>query len=157
MKLVSIGIPFYNNEETLLKAIKSVTNQNYTNLEILLINDGSKDKSLKIAYHEASKDSRIRVISDDVNKGLIARLNQIIDIAQGEYLARMDADDLIHPERIEKQVRAIEGNSKIDVVTTGMISLDKNLNPIGKRYCDHTSPNILDVFKNGHGILHASM
>lgn len=157
MKLVTVGISFFNNEKSLLYAVKSVQDQTYKNLEILLINDGSSDNSLMIANQLSAADSRIKVISDGFNKGLISRLNQIIDQANGEYLARMDADDIIHPERIEKQIKTINERPRIDVVTTGMISLDNHLRPIGKRYCTHTEPDILKIFRNGEGILHASM
>jgi len=144
MKLVTIGIPFFNSERSLRYAIKSVQNQTYNNLEIILINDGSTDNSLKIAQEMTNQDPRIIVI-------------QIIDIARGELIARMDADDMIHPERIEKQVKVLEENVLIDVVSTGMISLDEKFLPIGQRYCDHTKQNIFKVFKNGEGILHASL
>lgn len=157
MKLVTIGIPFFNNEKTLSYAIKSTINQTYPNLEILLIDDGSTDSSLKIAQSFAIADSRIKIISDSYNKGLIARLNQIIQLASGEFIARMDADDMMTPDRISKQVSYFEENPIVDVLTTGIISLDKNLMPVGKRCCSVTAPNILNVFRNGEDLIHASM
>ena len=157
MKLVTVGIPFFNNQTSLKYAVKSVQNQTYKHLEIILIDDGSKDQSLLIAQSIAAEDSRVRVITHGKNSGLISRLNQIIELASGYYLARMDADDIIHPEKIEKQIKVFEEDSSIDVVTTGMVSLNKNLHPTGIRYCNHKYPVVKDVFKNGHGILHASM
>lgn len=155
--LVSIGIPFYNNEKTIEIAIKSTLNQTYKNIEIILVNDGSKDNSIEIATKYAALDSRIRIINDHENRGLIYRLNQIIDSAQGKYLARMDADDLMDPARIEKQISVIEYNSEVDVVTTGLISLDNGYVPLGKRCCSTNVPDVYQVFKNGDQLLHASM
>ena len=77
MKLVSIGIPFYNCEDYLAYAIKSVINQSYTNWELFLLDDGSTDNSLEIA-NSFRYDERIKVISDGLNKGLSFRLNQLI-------------------------------------------------------------------------------
>ena len=101
-KLVTIAIPFYNPGPAFEDAIKSVFAQTYTNWELLLVNDGSTDDSLEKAL--AIKDSRVQVINDGKNLGLGARLNQIAQLASGEYLARMDADDIMHPERIENKL-----------------------------------------------------
>lgn len=157
MKLVTIGIPFFNNESSLSYSIKSTISQTYNNLEILLIDDGSTDKSLSIAKGYAEKDPRIKIISDGYNRGLISRLNQIIDMAEGDYIARMDADDMMAPERIEKEVTILETCPEVDVVTTGMASIDKTFSPVGKRCCSVTEPDVLKVFKSGEDLLHASM
>ena len=157
MKLVTVGIPFFNNEKTLSYAIKSTITQTYENLEIILIDDGSTDSSLIIAKQFAAIDTRIKIVSDSLNKGLIRRLNQIIEIATGDYIARMDADDMMDRQRIEKQLNILIENSQVDVVTTGMVSLNNDFAPVGKRYCKIKSPCIYDVFRNGNGLLHASM
>lgn len=156
-KLVTVGIPFFNNERTLAYSINSTIKQTYKNLEIILIDDGSTDKSLQVAQYFANLDRRITLISDGTNKGLISRLNQIISLSNGEYIARMDADDLMDLERIEKQVQFLNENPEVDVLSTGMISMTNNFEPIGKRCCSHNKPNIYQVFKNGDGILHASL
>ena len=101
-ELVTIGLPFYNDRLTLELAIKSIFAQTYKNWELILVDDGSTDGSLNIA--KKITDKRVRIISDEKNKGLIFRLNQIASLAKGKYLARMDADDLMQPTRIEKQV-----------------------------------------------------
>ena len=82
---VTIAIPFYNDGKYFAQAIQSVLNQTYQDYELILINDGSTDNSLKIAQEYASRDSRIIVISDGENCGLAVRLNQSIKIAKGEY------------------------------------------------------------------------
>lgn len=106
-------------------------NQTYTNLEVLLVNDGSTDGSLELA--QAIQDPRVKVINDNINRGLNYRLNEIIDIATGDYLARMDADDLMALDRIEKQLAFLLDNPELDLVTTGLCSIDSNFNVLGFR------------------------
>lgn len=128
---VSIGIPFYNAEKFLIDSIKSVFAQSYSDWELILLDDGSTDHSLEIA--RSIKDKRIRVLSDGLNRKLPYRLNQITREAKYEIIARMDADDLMSPFRIEKQLAILENNPNIDLVTTGLCSLSKDLSPIGIR------------------------
>ncbi|GEC73204.1 Glycosyltransferase involved in cell wall bisynthesis [Flavobacterium flevense] len=129
--LVSVVVPFYNNEATLLDTIKSVFIQTYKNWELILLNDGSTDKSLEIA--NSIKDKRVRVVSDGNNRGLVYRLNQSPSLAQGNYIARMDADDLMHPQRIEKQMAFFLNDDKLDLVDTGAYSIDEEGEPAGIR------------------------
>lgn len=122
--LVTVAIPFYNAEAHLADAIRSVINQTYTNLEILLVDDGSTDCSLAIAT--SFVDSRIKVISDGGNKGLVYRLNQSVLMAKGEYYARMDADDIMNRQRIEKQLETLKLDSTIDVLGSSYYSIGAN-------------------------------
>lgn len=121
---VSVGIPIYNASLYLDDAIKSIMAQTYKKWELILINDGSLDSSLDIAKYYESLDSRIRVISDGENKKLPFRLNQLIYESKGEYIARMDADDVMHPQRLEKQLSFLEENRNYDLVSSGLISID---------------------------------
>ena len=130
--LVTIGIPFYNASEYLELAIRSILSQTYENWELILLDDGSSDNSVSIAT-KFDKDPRVRVISDYKNKGLPYRLNQISALAKGEYYARMDADDILHPERIKIQVEYLLQNPGIDVVGTAAITIDSNNFIIGSR------------------------
>lgn len=120
---ISIGIPFYNAEEFLANSIESVIKQSFTDWELILVNDGSTDSSLVIAQSFAKKDQRIRVISDGLNKKLPYRLNQIINESKYDYIARMDADDIMHPDRLKIQVEYLNNNSNFDLVSTGLISI----------------------------------
>ena len=125
--MVTIGLPFYNAEKYLALAIESVLQQTYTNWELLLLDDGSTDNSLSIAESYAQKDSRIKVISDGKNKNLATRLNELPSLAQGLYLARMDADDIMHSARIERQLAILETHPEIDVLgTNAYIINDEN-------------------------------
>lgn len=125
--MVTIGLPFYNAEKYLALAIESVLQQTYTNWELLLLDDGSTDDSLSIAQSYAQKDSRIKVISDGKNKNLATRLNELPSLAQGLYLARMDADDIMHSARIERQLSVLKAHPEIDVLgTNAYIINDEN-------------------------------
>lgn len=121
---ISIGIPIYNAEKFLDYAITSVLAQTHQNWELILIDDGSTDRSLEIAKKYEALDSRIKVISDGLNKKLPARLNQLIDESKYDYIARMDADDMMHPKRLETQLKFLENNPQFDLVSTGLISID---------------------------------
>ena len=139
---ISIGIPFYNAEKYLAFAIQSVINQSYENWELILIDDGSTDKSLEVANSFENSDPRIRVISDGLNKKLPARLNQLIDESKYEYIARMDADDIMHPERLERQVNYIDLNPELDLVATGIVSIDSENNIHGYRCVNSIVTNV---------------
>lgn len=153
---ISIGIPFFNAESYLADAIKSVIQQSFEDWELILVNDGSSDSSLKIAESFAKKDNRIRVISDGLNKKLPYRLNQIIDESKGEYIARMDADDLIHPDRIKIQLEFLEKNNNFDLVSTGVVSINDKNQIRGIRCLENIYTDFSRVKRN-YPIVHASV
>ena len=124
--LVSIAIPIYNAEKFLAFAIQSVINQSYTNWELTLIDDGSTDSSSDIAKKFAALDKRINYINDGLNKGLPTRLNETVLLAQGVYYARMDADDIMAINRIEKQVEFLISNPNIDVIGSSTMRITAN-------------------------------
>lgn len=101
--LVSVVMSVYNGEAYLREAIESVLNQTYKEFEFIMINDGSTDNSLSIM--QSYEDKRIVLVTNDGNKGLIYSLNKGIEIAKGEFIARMDADDVCLSERFECQVK----------------------------------------------------
>ena len=152
---VTIAIPFYNTEEFLPDAIRSVFAQTYQSWELLLIDDGSTDKSLEIA--QSVKDPRVRVISDGQNKKLAARLNEITELAKYEYIARMDADDLISPYRIEMQMNILKNEPEVDLVSTGLYSVTNDLGLVGYRGSDNSDVSFRRLLRRKVGILHASL
>ncbi|MDO7488042.1 glycosyltransferase [Peribacillus frigoritolerans] len=121
---VTVGISVYNNEKTIKYAINSILNQSYTNWELIIIDDGSTDNSLEII--RSYKDERIKVFTDGKNKGLITRLNQMINLCQTDFFFRMDSDDIMHPERIRKQVDFLIENKEIDIVGAEAIVVDED-------------------------------
>lgn len=124
LPLVSIAMPIYNVEGTLRRAINSIIGQSYTNWELIIVDDGSTDGSLAIA--KSFTDSRIRIFSDGVNKGISFRLNQAIDTARGSYFARMDGDDISFPKRIERQVEFLNSNKQIDLLGSNIVIFKGN-------------------------------
>ncbi len=113
--LVSVLMPVYNAEAFLARTLDSLLCQTYKNFEIVAINDGSTDNSLDILQRYAHMDDRIVVINQD-NKGLVYTLNKAAALAKGEYLARMDSDDLSLPRRFELQLEAFEKNKSAVLV-----------------------------------------
>ena len=108
---ISIIIPCYNAENYLEKAVNSIVNQTYKNLEIICIDDGSNDRTKEILLELQQKDDRIIVVSNEQNLKLIQTLNKGIEISTGEYIARMDADDVASPEKFEKQLNYLLKNN----------------------------------------------
>jgi len=133
LPFLTIGLPFFNNQETLANAIKSVLIQSFKNWELILMDDGSTDRSYHIANELARVDSRIKLISDGENKGLIHRLNQIIDLARGTYIARMDSDDMMMPNKLERQMKILIENDSIDLIDTAAYIINEKDKPIGMR------------------------
>jgi len=107
-------MPVFNGGDFLCEAIESVLKQTFRDFEFLIINDGSTDASLSVIQKYQSLDGRIKVISRP-NKGLVASLNEGIDVAVGKYIARMDADDICLPTRFEEQVNLLENNLSVGV------------------------------------------
>ena len=105
--MISVVMSVYNAEKYLDEAIESILNQTYKDFEFIIINDGSKDDSLKTIRKYEQQDNRIIVISRE-NRGLIFSLNEGIEISSGKYIARMDADDISLPTRFEKQLQFME-------------------------------------------------
>lgn len=100
---ISVVLPVYNGKKYLVEAIDSILGQTYSDFELIIIDDGSTDGSQQILKDFETKDSRIRLITRE-NRGLVASLNEAIDLADGEWIARMDADDISLPHRFEKQL-----------------------------------------------------
>ena len=153
--MISIGIPIYNAEDYLEDAIKSVLAQSFKNFELILIDDGSTDNSLAIA--KSFNDPRIRIYTDGTNKKLPFRLNQIIQLAKYDYIARMDADDLMDVDRLKKQFEYLKNNHGIDLVTTGMYSIGKHNEILGKRIPNNKMMTASEILGGITNLLHASM
>jgi len=132
MAEVTIAIPFYNAEAYFEMAILSVLSQTFVDFTLLLIDDGSTDSSLKIAQ-KYLYDKRVKIVSDGRNINLGNRLNSIPAMTETEFLARMDADDIMHPQRIEKQLNILKNNTDIDVLGTNAYSIDENNDVVGQR------------------------
>ena len=107
MPLISVAMPVYNGEAHLAEALESILAQTYTNFELIIIDDGSTDNSLQVLLQYQKRDIRIRLITRE-NRNLATTLNDIIDLAQGKWVARMDQDDIALPHRFERQLEWLE-------------------------------------------------
>ena len=131
---VTVLMSVYNGEKFLTEAIQSILKQTYKNFEFLIINDGSTDKTLEIL--KSFKDNRIIILNNESKIGLTASLNRGLKIAKGKYIARMDADDLSFPYRLEYQINYLKKNPEIGVIGSDVIIInDKfNFNKNKKKY-----------------------
>jgi glycosyltransferase involved in cell wall biosynthesis len=155
MSLVSVGLPFYNSAATILDAVRSVYAQTHTDWELILIDDGSVDNSWELVA--SLQDARVKLVRDGKNIGLAARLNQIATLARGELLARMDADDLMHPERLERQLAFIETHPQYDFVASGKITIDVHGEPMGISLPDNSASNSWEMLAHGGWFVHPSI
>ena len=112
---ISVILPFYNAELTLERAVSSIINQTFQNFECILIDNNSIDKSIDIALEYAASDKRFKVIKE-AKQGVVFASNRGESIARASYICRMDADDWMFPERLEKQLEFLEQNREYDVV-----------------------------------------
>lgn len=130
--LVSVILATYNRSEYLGRAIESVLDQSYNNFELIIIDDGSTDRTSEVIYEY--QDSRIKIIKNKENLGFVKSLNKAINYAQGEYIARIDDDDYwCDSRKLEKQTEFLENNPEYVLVGSGMIKIDKEGKEI-KRY-----------------------
>lgn len=122
---ISVVMGIYNCADTLGESIESIINQTYKNWELIMCNDASTDNTLQVANFYKKIDHRIRVIENDVNMGLAYSLNRCIEIAEGEYIARHDGDDICLPNRFERQINFIENNN-FELVGSAVEYFDRN-------------------------------
>ena len=122
MPLVSVLMPAYNAEKYIGEAIESILNQTFKDFELIIINDGSKDKTEEIIEEYAKKDNRIVYVKNDKNMKISQTLNRGMDMANGKYIARMDTDDISLEDRFEKQVKYMEENPDCGVIGTCFLS-----------------------------------
>lgn len=114
---VSVVMGIYNCEKTLKESLDSLLNQTYESFEIILCEDGSKDNTLKIAKdYVKNYPQKIRLIQNTTNKGLAYSLNRCIEISKGDYIARMDADDISYKNRLEKQMGYLKSHPEYALV-----------------------------------------
>lgn len=111
---VSVILPVYNAERFLAEAVESILQQSYTNLELIILNDGSTDRSHTILQRYT--DPRIVYVQNKTNLGLTKTLNKGLALARGEYIARQDADDISAPTRLEKQKQFLDTHPEIHLV-----------------------------------------
>jgi glycosyltransferase involved in cell wall biosynthesis len=122
---VSVILPVYNQEKLIALTIESVLAQTYTNFELVILDDGSTDNTASILKQYAEKDERIRTYFHK-NEGRAKATNKVANLATGEILALLDADDLMLPERLQKQVAFLQANPEIQSCGSHCLYIDEN-------------------------------
>jgi hypothetical protein len=130
--MISVLIPIFNGEKYLYHSLESIVNQTFIDFEVLLIDDGSTDGSMSILNEFAHHDKRVRIISK-TNSGLTDTLNRGLLECRGNWIARMDQDDIASPKRLEQQVKKIESDDAIVLVGSDFVTLDEQTRKT-KRY-----------------------
>lgn len=133
MPRVSVVMPVYNSERYLAEAVRSVLCQTYSDFELIIVDDGSADRSLAIATEFAGGDRRVRVFPRE-HGGVSVAINSGVAQAMGGYIARADSDDVQFPNRLERQVKYLESHPGIGLVSSGFIITDANLKPMETLY-----------------------
>ena len=124
--LVSIIMGAYNCENTIYDCMESILKQTYENWEFIICDDCSSDHTLEILKKYEKNDKRIHILHNEKNMRLAASLNRCLEVAHGKYVARMDADDISMPDRLEKQVEFLESHSEYDVTGCNRMVFDEN-------------------------------
>ena len=120
---ISLIMSVYNGEDYLAETIESVINQTFKEWEFIIINDCSTDNTFEILAEYASKDKRIKVHTNETNLRLPSSLNKALSFAEGKYIARMDADDICIPDRLQKQYDFMEANPNVDLSSCRFLTL----------------------------------
>lgn len=127
-KLVSVIIPTYNVQDFIEQAVGSIINQTYKNIEIIIVDDCSSDKTFEKLKKLAKQDSRIKLLRNDTNLKICKTLNKALKESKGEYIVRMDGDDISDKARIEKQIEYLEKNQEIHLVGNSVKNIDEKNN-----------------------------
>jgi glycosyltransferase involved in cell wall biosynthesis len=125
---VSIVMAAYNTEDYISKAIDSILEQTFPNFELIIVDDNSSDNTFSIIKDYAKKDFRIKLTKNKYEKGVAGAVNTGLDLSKGEYITRMDSDDISLPTRIEKQINFLENNPIYDLFSVNLITFGDNPN-----------------------------
>lgn len=140
--LISVLVPVYNVENYVETAIDSLLCQTYSNLEIIVVDDCSTDKTFEILKKLAEKDARIKLFKNEKNSKICQTLNHCLLHAKGNYIARMDGDDISHRERLEKLKKYLDEHPDIDLVGSQSIAINENGKELSRKKLLRT-PNFI--------------
>lgn len=149
---VTVLMSTYNAEKYIAETIESILNQTYKDFELLISEDGSTDNTLNIIKQYSEKDARIKIFAHE-NMGIALSFNQAIKLIENEWIVRMDADDIMMPNRMERQVAFIQENPDIAVASSFVYNIDENGKIIAKYESPLTNREIVaDRVKRNHAI-----
>ena len=157
--LVSVIMPVYNAEDFLVPALESILSQTYKNFALIVVNDASTDNSLKILKkYQKQYPKKITIINveQNLNAGGDSCANLALKVARGTYIARMDADDISYPTRLEKQVAFLEKNKDIFLVGSNADVIDGSGAIIGEKLEPLSPEEIYKSYMTFHPLIHPS-
>lgn len=154
--LVSVVLPTYNGGATLPDAVRSILNQTYQNLELIVVDDAST-QDIPAALVEFAASPKLRIIRNEKNSGLAASLNAGIAVARGSFIARMDDDDYSLPSRLAEQVKLLQAQPEIDVVGTGVAFYDRELHFIRDHLFPADHEAIVRFLRRGNPLAHPTV
>lgn len=128
-ELISVIMPAYNAERTLAKAVDSVLSQTYQNIELIIVNDCSKDNTYKLMCAYADKDCRVKLINNEMNSGVSVTRHKAIEAARGKWIAFLDSDDAWRTDKLEKQMQ-LQKSKGCKLIFTGSTFMDASGAPI---------------------------
>lgn len=158
--LVSVILPVYNADIFLKESIESILAQTYKRIQLIIIDDGSTDNSWSIITHYQNKYPRLITsihLKKNINEGGNASANIGIQRAKGTYIARMDADDIAEPTRLEKQVRYLAQHPDVFMVGSSALVIDKDGNAIGEKIMPGNHAEIYNQYMLIHPIIHPTV
>ncbi|MGE4283580.1 MAG: glycosyltransferase [Clostridia bacterium] len=138
--IISVIMPVFNSSRFLKEAIDSILDQSFSSFELLIVDDASSDSSPDII--RSYKDNRIVFLKNETNMGIAFSLNYAIQSAKGEFLARMDADDVMLPRRLEMQVKYLQSHLEVGVVGTKAIGINSDGNQFRNFFVSRTNKHI---------------
>ena len=133
MELISVLMPTYNVEKFVGEAVESILSQTWTNFEFIIVDDCSQDNTYEILQSYTAKDSRIKLYRNDVNSKICKTLNRALKHAKGEYIVRMDGDDLSTPDRFEALYQYLQQHPDVDLVGSNTITINEDGVELGRK------------------------
>lgn len=145
-ELISILLPVFNAQQFLADCLRSIQSQTYPDVEIVIVDDGSTDDTPRILNDFASRDDRFRILTLSQNNGIVAALNMGLAECRGGWVARMDADDTMNPQRLELQKRYVDTHPETDILGTRVRVFrdDGELTTGQQRYQDWSNALVTD-------------
>ncbi len=122
--ILSVVMPAYNAAPYIGRAIESILNQTFTDLELIIYMDAPTDGTVAVARTYAESDDRVRILENDENVGVCVGLNRAVATARGSFIGRMDADDIATPDRFERQMAFIQSNPEIVIVGSDAVHIN---------------------------------
>ena len=154
---ISVVMAVYNGQKYVREAIESILNQTFRDFEFIIVDDGSIDTTSEILKEYAREDERIKIITNPKNIGLTKSLNKAIKVAQGKYIARMDADDISLPERLERQIEFMRKNPEVGLLGTAYYEMNLKGEIVGDKFFPTSDKKLKKILIKYNPFFHASV